>query len=339
MKKLTGSRYRLALLILIPILLVFLLILVICTPLENSLVRSIAGVALAITIAGYSCGVLVPEVRISLLGMRLEKRLEGKFADLPTLEKEIDAYPLPHLLRVVQKKYREAYKTDILRKQAEINFLQRQINPHFLYNSLESIRGNAMVKGAHEIAEMTEALATFFRYSISQKGSMVTLEDELNNVRDYFTIQQFRFHNKFEMSITGCQDAASFSQFYLPKLTIQPIVENAIYHGLEPKVGPGRVEIRITITDIRLILNIVDDGIGIGKEKLHSIQSMIHDDTGRESTSIALFNVNRRITLNFGSGYGVFVTSTKNYGTNVEITLPLIDAVKLRNIGALKDEA
>ena len=169
------------------------------------------------------------------------------------------------------------------------------------------------------IAEMTEALATFFRYSIRQKGNLVTLEDEIENVRNYFIIQQFRFNNKYAIQYIFDDNDEVLSRFYIPKLTMQPIVENAIYHGLERKIGNGKITIRITLTYQRLIINIVDDGIGMPQDKLDSLNDMLASDEDidltQKDTGIALFNVNKRIKLYFGERYGLFITSTVDFGT------------------------
>jgi two-component system sensor histidine kinase YesM len=265
----------------------------------------------------------------------MEQYIQG-FMSFETLRKKTIRMSLSELLYKIDENLNKGYAADILKKQAEINYLQRQINPHFLYNCLDSIRGNAMVVGADTIAEMTEALATFFRYSISQKGSIVTLEEELDNVHNYFIIQQYRFNNKFSIDYMYDQDI-DLSNYYLPKLTIQPIVENSIYHGLEPRIGKGVVTIRITITDQRLIINIIDNGIGISQERLTEINRKLtgeqEDDTS-EREGIALTNVNKRIKLNFGEKYGLYINSVVNYGTDVELVLPLINnkQVKKYNI-------
>ena len=127
------------------------------------------------------------------------KNFSKEGSDLNGLTDVLVNDSISSLLTVIQNNYTKKYRKDILNQQAEINYLQRQINPHFLYNTLESIRGNAISNGADVIAEMTEALAVFFRYSISQKGSMVTLGDELENVNNYFIIQRYRFDNRFSV--------------------------------------------------------------------------------------------------------------------------------------------
>jgi two-component system sensor histidine kinase YesM len=221
------------------------------------------------------------------------------------------------------------YESKMLKQQAELNSLQSQINPHFLYNTLESIRGQALKDRVPEIAQMTEALAMLFRYSISQKGNLVTLGAELKSIDNYFTIQQFRFNNKFELVKVFRDDQYLLNDYLIPKLTIQPIVENAIYHGLETKIGKGIITIRIAASSSRLILNIIDDGMGIEQSRLTAINEALSREpdlppiqSGHQATGLALRNVNKRIKLCFGEEYGLWVASTPGIGTDVEIVLP-----------------
>ncbi len=220
--------------------------------------------------------------------------------------------------------------TKVMRKQAEIEALQSQINPHFLYNTLEAIRGQALVEGVDEIADMTEALSAFFRYSVSQRGSIVTLDDEFKSVDNYFAIQQYRFGDKFNL-VKLLDDDADLLKYRLPKLTLQPIVENAIYHGLEARIGKGSITIRVTVTNQRLVINVVDNGIGIEKSRLDEINGQLSqgfeyspENQAVASRGIAMVNVHQRIQLNFGDSYGLWVYSTPGLGTDVEIGLPLI---------------
>lgn len=134
-----------------------------------------------------------------------------------------------------------AYKTrknnaQILNKQTELTALQSQINPHFLYNTLETIRGQALIDDNEEIAKMVEALSAFFRYSISRKGNLVTLRDELANIENYMLIQRYRFNNRFSMEVLIDEEDEEAFDFLIPRLIIQPVVENAIFHGLEEKL-------------------------------------------------------------------------------------------------------
>ena len=229
----------------------------------------------------------------------------------------------------------KAHLINVSKKQAEYLALQNQINPHFLYNTLEGIRGEALLAGLDSVAEMTEALATFFRYTISQVEHLVTLEDELANIENYYYIQQFRFGDKLALQIgydhEDEQMQLDILQLRLPKLTLQPIVENSIYHGIERKVGKGNLKIRISVSDERLRIRISDDGMGMPEEALKQLNEKLRrltlDDVQEESGKrggIALVNVNNRIKLLFGEEYGLSIYSWEGAGTDVLVTLPLV---------------
>lgn len=241
------------------------------------------------------------------------------------------------------------------KKQAEYLALQNQINPHFLYNTLEGIRSEALIAGLDSVAEMTEALATFFRYTISQVENLVTLEDELANIENYYYIQQFRFGDKLGLRIEYALDDAGDEwddsgseaaqteetncavthldvlSCRLPKLTLQPIVENAIYHGIERKTDKGNLVIRIEVSDLCLRIRVSDDGLGMDERTLCQLNEKLRRLTLDEETpppgkrgGIALMNVNNRIKLLFGENYGLAVYSREGVGTDVVVSLPLI---------------
>lgn len=230
-----------------------------------------------------------------------------------------------------------AYRTrkntaQILDKQTELTALQSQINPHFLYNTLESIRGQALIDDNVEIARMVEALSAFFRYSISRKGSLVTLRDEMANIENYMLIQRYRFNNRFSLEVIIDEEDEKAYDFLIPRLIIQPVVENAIYHGLEEKLEGGKVTIEVIVTDQNLILTISDNGQGMDEEKLKELNARIQADDvdldegenqNQRNTGIALPNIHKRIQLLFGDEYGVNVYSTEGQGTDVEITIPV----------------
>ena len=179
------------------------------------------------------------------------------------------------------------------------------------------------------VAEMTEALATFFRYTISNVENLVTLEEELQNIENYCIIQRYRFGERLNLSIE-CdeQDRAELYACKLPKLTLQPIVENSIVHGIERKVGRGNLCIRIEGTKRRLLITVSDDGVGMPAGTLAALSGRLSANgieyvhSGSARGGIALVNVQNRIRLLFGEEYGLCVQSTPGVGTDVEITLP-----------------
>lgn len=255
----------------------------------------------------------------------------GDIFDMPYKFSEEDEAMLRRFVEMLDTKE----IINVSKKQAEYLALQNQINPHFLYNTLEGIRSEALIAGVDSIAEMTEALSTFFRYTISQINNLVTLEDELANIENYYYIQQFRFGDKLELNIEYVHDDdmedADILSYRLPKLTLQPVVENSIYHGIEKKIGKGHLKIRITATKENLIIKISDDGMGIDSDKLkalnHKLRALTLDDVNPNVASkggIAIMNVNNRIKLLFGEKYGLYIYSQPGVGTDVEITLPVV---------------
>ncbi len=215
------------------------------------------------------------------------------------------------------------------KQQARYLALQNQINPHFLYNVLESIRSDAIIAGVPEIGKITEALAVFFRYTTSKMENLGTLQEELANVENYFMIQKYRFDDKLEWKVKLPSADEDILKTPIPKLTLQPIVENAIKHGLEPKVEGGTVMIDIEHSEHVLYISVIDDGIGIEEAKLGRLnEKLARMDSGESSANeggkggIALINVNSRIRLLMGDEYGVHIFSTPGIGTEVCLTLP-----------------
>lgn len=218
------------------------------------------------------------------------------------------------------------------KRQAQYLALQNQINPHFLYNTLDGIRSEALIAGLSNVADMTEALATFFRYTISKVENLVTVEEELDNCRTYFKIQQYRFGERIQLKIVIDEDdSEEINHYLIPKLTLQPILENSIIHGTELKIGTGLTKIHIERTLSRLIIRVKDNGVGMSESALEELNQKLNAakfnlaNTNQESKGgIALANVSNRIHLIFGEEYGMHVYSMENVGTEVEITIPLV---------------
>ena len=219
---------------------------------------------------------------------------------------------------------------DLNKRQAQYLALQNQINPHFLYNTLESIRGEALIAGLDGVADMTEALAKFFRYTITKVENLVSVEEELDNCETYFGIQKYRFGDRLNLHIEyDPKEYEKIMNCRIPKLTLQPILENSIIHGTELKIGAGNLYIRFACTQDRLIICISDDGVGMDEETLAALNRKLgrgNDSFGfpdEKKGGIALVNVNNRIHLIFGDEYGMHVYSVQQRGTDVEITIPI----------------
>lgn len=207
--------------------------------------------------------------------------------------------------------------------------LQSQINPHFLYNTLDSLRGELYMCDMPNLAQMVETLSELFRYSISQKEPLISLEAEIDNTEKYIRIMQFRFPNKFVLYKRFDDETDEILGMQVPKMILQPIVENSINHGLEAKIGPGRIFIDITHTERTVCIRVDDDGVGIPADKLDSINTQLSKNESNcaadsvRGMGLALFNINSRIRLLYGEDYGVSVASSVGKGTQVQIMLPL----------------
>lgn len=267
---------------------------------------------------------------------RLERGIQRltDLEDFRTYMAESKDKTMKDILTVIEKSnaaVKEKYSSKVMDRQSKINSLQSQINPHFLYNTLECIRSEAIFQGSDSIANMAKSLAAFFRYSISRRENMVTILDELNNIKNYFLIQNYRFENKFRLYIEVEDEEEMIYSYLIPKMTIQPIVENSIFHGLETKPGDCYVKIRFWTTEDKVILIISDNGIGMSEDSLERLRYGMEYGPKEESiktspdgNGIALYNVNQRIKLAFGNMYGLQVYSTQNAGTDIEIIMPMV---------------
>lgn len=233
--------------------------------------------------------------------------------------------------RQLQELIEKKYHVQMEDRQSKINSLQSQINPHFLYNTLESIRSEAICQGNQSIASMAKALASFFRYSISRKENIVSIQDELNNIQNYIRIQNYRFEDKFYFQVDIPEEDKKYLGCQIPKMTIQPIVENAIFHGLETKMGDADVTIKICTTQDKIILTVSDNGVGMSEKQLQKLQESLlkgdaYDTDNKQKShgnGIALYNADQRLKLIFGEEYGIHVYSMEGEGTDVEIVLPI----------------
>ena len=268
--------------------------------------------------------------------MKLIKSLRLLLSPRETGEEETEMYLQSctpedrELYYLISEKVNEEMYSKNLKMEAELHALQNQINPHFLYNTLEVIRGRALVQNAQDIADMTEALATIFRYNINRPGDVATLQEEIDNVRNYMLIQNCRFGDRFrfETEIEDVEDG--ILTHVLPVLTLQPLVENAIYHGINERIGGGRIRLKAYLTQRDLLIIISDNGKGMDDVTLQKIHRKlvgaseglpVEKKTGR-GTGIALTNVNQRIKFYFGKEYGLDVKSTLGIGTTITITIP-----------------
>ncbi len=211
-------------------------------------------------------------------------------------------------------------KEQIRIREAELELLQSQINPHFLYNTLDTIIWLAEGGNQKKVVDMVKSLSAFFRTSLSRGRDMITIREELIHAKSYLEIQQFRYQDILEYEIDVPDE---FGECMIPKITIQPLVENALYHGIKNKRGGGRIVICGRAEDDDIIISVSDDGIGMTPERLAEVTEGLVGGDHSDSAIYGLYNVNERIKLKFGERYGIALYSTYNEGTACDIRLPM----------------
>ncbi len=217
---------------------------------------------------------------------------------------------------------KKLFQMDIAKKQAELSFYQQQINPHFLFNTLECIRSMADVYGAEEIAKISNAMAKIFRYSVKE-DSIVTVSKELDCVKEYCSIMSLRFPGRYSL-ITDIDE--KLYEVPVIKMLLQPIVENAIKHGLKSKRKNGNISIKAYLmNDTNYCIEIVDNGKGINPIHLKELKhNLALSENSENIKGIGIMNINNRIQLAYGDDYGIDIDSKENYWTKVILKLPYI---------------
>lgn len=203
---------------------------------------------------------------------------------------------------------------------SELNALQAQINPHFLYNTLDSIMWMAESGQNEEVVDMVTSLAKLFRISISKGKNVITVREEIEHARNYLLIQKIRYKDKFDYVIDVPEEMLELP---VPKLILQPIIENSIYHGIEYMVDEGLITIRVSLTASDMILEVEDNGLGMDKSTIEKL--LFRRDLEIEShkgSGVGVRNVDERIKLRYGENYGIAITSEIEEGTTVQIRVP-----------------
>ena len=208
------------------------------------------------------------------------------------------------------------------KRKSEFDTLQSQINPHFLYNTLDIIVWMIENEQKSEAVKVVTALARFFRISLSKGKSIITVRDELEHVRNYLMIQQMRFKNKFTYTIDAAPEVLGLASL---KLMLQPLVENAIYHGMEFKDGDGIIAVTAVQKEDGLWFTIQDNGLGMTEEQVESLLTEHAHVSSKRGSGIGVKNVNERIRLYFGNEYGLSIESEPDEGTTIRIHLPAVD--------------
>ncbi len=208
-----------------------------------------------------------------------------------------------------------------LKQNYQFQMLQSQINPHFLYNTLNSIRWLGEINGIPGVVDMTATFSNMLRQTFRNPGETVPLKDELNFIKDYSVLQSYRYGNMFEIEYLIEKEALYQAQMI--KFTLQPLVENAIFHGIEPSHSRKKIQIKAEEKNGDLLIRVIDNGVGIEQEDLEKLNDL---DTNRNDkmSGIGIYNIHKRITIEYGPKYGLHIESKVGEYTCVYVLLPLI---------------
>ncbi len=254
---------------------------------------------------------------------RMAEIREERFMPIPPLDREDEIGILyqsyNRMIFKIQQLIKEVYESDIKKREAEYKALKSQISPHFLYNTLDSIHWLAMRYKAREISTMVNLLAKFYRISISKGREYITLAEELQHAESYVKIQKIRYEEKFEVKFEINDKLLSY---YTIGIITQPLVENAIIHGLERKDSQGIITIRLLAEEDDILIEVEDNGVG-GDPGL--IQQIVENGKAEARSGYGIINVNERVKLHFGGKYGLTYMHGHGQGIVARIRIPKIN--------------
>jgi two-component system sensor histidine kinase YesM len=256
---------------------------------------------------------LMAQVEKGNLDVRFQNRGRGEIIQLGQSFNRM----VTQLKQVIQ----DNYEAQIQRQKVEIAALQSRINPHFLYNTLASLQMIALTEGCERVASMSYDLGQLMRYALATE-ELVSLEQEFENTKHFLALMQERYGER--LSVTLSVDA-DLCQYMVPKLMLQPLVENAIAHGIDSKFGTGYVQVCGTKQHDGMVIEVRDDGVGILPDKLAQLQAMLSYEANilKRSQHIGMGNVQGQIQRLFGREYGITLRSSEASGTQVSIYLPM----------------
>ena len=222
-----------------------------------------------------------------------------------------------HMVVRIQKLMEQVRQEEITLRKTELKALQAQINPHFLYNTLDAIAWMCEEGKNEDAEEMVTSLARLFRISTSKGHELIPIEKEVEHAKSYLKIEKYRYKNQFTYSFDVEEECLPY---LCNKITLQPMIENAIYHGVNQMIDEGEIQIRIYQEGENIIFQVEDNGVGMTQEQCHEI---LHKEPG-DRTGIGIKNVNDRIKIYFGEQYGLRIESELDEGTCVTISMPKI---------------
>jgi two-component system sensor histidine kinase YesM len=292
---------------------------------KNILLAGFAGSLLVVFLLAISFSRSITKP-IELLIVRMKQVQLGDFSQAEPEMLEVVSLPMDEvgqlhrtyrmMIQKINELITENYAKQLVIKETQFKALQAQINPHFLYNTLESINWLAKANGEQQISRMVEALGFLLRSSISLKETLITVQEELEIVTNYLTIQKYRFEERLMFELDMPDEA---KKAYLPKLTLQPLLENAVHYALETMIEPCCIRIVGTIEEDKLLIMVEDNGPGMDEELLEKVRLGVAPTRG---SGIGLKNIEERIVIAFGEPYGVQIESRPGQGTQVYVAIP-----------------
>ena len=287
---------------------------------------ALAGVVVAVGIMSYLIPLSItrPFTELSQVTDEIAK---GNLSVRANVNTGVEATALSNSMNTMIDKINELLEQVTIEqtrlRKAEFELLQAQINPHFLYNTLDAIIWLAEAGEQKRVVGMVRNLSDFFRTSLNQGKDINSIKEEMLHVKSYLEIQHVRYQDILSYDIEVPESLYIYS---IPKITIQPLVENALYHGIKNKRGMGHISICGQAGEKDFTITVTDDGVGIDETRLRQVQSGIQNKVLTGKDFYGLYNVCERIRLNFGEEYGIFIESVYGEGTSVRVILPYVEA-------------
>ena len=262
---------------------------------------------------------------VSMLQKRLKQISDGNFTRDVTVEGDDELGTLGKGLNLmssdINKLLDRLLEEESVKRRLEINMLQSQINPHFLYNTLNTIKWIAIIQKADGVRDAVSALGRLLRNTICDADEKITIKEEVEILKDYMYIQNLRYNGSVDVQYSFCDE--DIQNHTILKLTLQPIVENAIFHGIEPKKAAGTIKITFSNGESNISICIEDDGVGMTEEQIKDVLSgRKHEEKLRGMSGVGVNNVSERLKLSYGKEYGINIESVVGEYTKVYITIP-----------------
>lgn len=248
--------------------------------------------------------------------------LESKMPTYQYDELNDISYVFNNMTDEIDNLINQVYDKQLLIKESELKFLKSQMDPHFIFNVLDTINWHAKLSDNLTISDLTNNLSKLLRANLSFSGNeLITVKEELEYINFYIALQKSRFENRLKVIISIADE--ELLHYKVPKLCIQPLVENAIVHGLEPKIDGGTLKLQLWEDENELFFSIVDDGVGFNTDTILNLESNPISSRKKGHKSIALHNIQRRLELLYGKNYSLAVSSVIGKGSNIRLSLPL----------------